>query len=265
MATGLSPANVMTSLQKDVSDALQIADIDKPATTQPNDAQVASAIGEPVTPTTPAEPVPEAFVEAEAHTAASSRWRSRVKFRQSSRTLRRLHLTFSRTPKRHDHRRHRGQQGAIDGSPDRAALAADQGVLPSAYLHLLLLLRQADLERAGLAVRLGRRAENSKFIYTALLEYFLTQLKLAMFGAAFISFPIVAGRSHVRGARSLQARARRVPALLVATPFFFLLGSLLVYFIVLPMLVRFSLGMQQTGGDETARSSCCRRSANICR
>ena len=37
-------------------------------------------------------------------------------------------------------------------------------------------------------------AENSKFIYTALLEYFLTQLKLAMFGAAFISFPIVAGQ-----------------------------------------------------------------------
>ena len=56
-------------------------------------------------------------------------------------------------------------------------------------------------------------AENSKFIYTALLEYFLTQLKLAMFGAAFISFPIVAGANlHVRGARSLQARARRVPA-----------------------------------------------------
>ena len=70
VATGLSPANVMTSLQKDVSDALQIGDIDKPATTE-NDAQVASAIGEPVTPTTPAEPVPETFVEAEAHAAAS--------------------------------------------------------------------------------------------------------------------------------------------------------------------------------------------------
>jgi sec-independent protein translocase protein TatC len=40
---------------------------------------------------------------------------------------------------------------------------------------------------------------------------------------------------------------------LVATPFFFVLGSLLVYFIVLPMLVRFSLGMQQTGSDETAQ------------
>ena len=51
VATGLSPANVMTSLQKDVSDALQIGDIDKPAAT-PNDAQVASAISEPITPTT---------------------------------------------------------------------------------------------------------------------------------------------------------------------------------------------------------------------
>ena len=45
VATGLSPGNVMTSLQKDVSDALQIGDIDKPVDT-PNDAQVASAIGE---------------------------------------------------------------------------------------------------------------------------------------------------------------------------------------------------------------------------
>ncbi len=38
---------------------------------------------------------------------------------------------------------------------------------------------------------------------------------------------------------------------LIATPFFFVLGSMLVYFIVLPMLVRFSLGMQQMGGEET--------------
>jgi sec-independent protein translocase protein TatC len=40
---------------------------------------------------------------------------------------------------------------------------------------------------------------------------------------------------------------------LVATPFFFALGSLLVYFIVMPMLVRFSLGMQQLGGPDTAQ------------
>jgi sec-independent protein translocase protein TatC len=40
---------------------------------------------------------------------------------------------------------------------------------------------------------------------------------------------------------------------LVATPFFFVLGSMLVYFVVLPMLIRFSLGMQQMGGAETAQ------------
>src|SRR3979490_3290451 len=39
--------------------------------------------------------------------------------------------------------------------------------------------------------------ETSKFIYTALLEYFLTKLKLAMFGAAFISFPIVPGKIYM--------------------------------------------------------------------
>ena len=71
IATGVAPGNLMTSLQKDVGDALQIGDIDKPATDKPVDTQVASAIDEPVTPTTPAAPVPETFVEAEAHTAAS--------------------------------------------------------------------------------------------------------------------------------------------------------------------------------------------------
>ncbi len=97
-------------------------------------------------------------------------------------------------------------------------------------------------------------AENSKFIYTALLEYFLTQLKLAMFGAAFISFPIVAGQIYMFVAPGLYKHERGAfLPYLVATPFFFVLGSMLVYFIVLPMLVRFSLGMQQIGGDETAQ------------
>ena len=34
--------------------------------------------------------------------------------------------------------------------------------------------------------------ENSKFIYTGLLEYFVVQLKLSLFGAAFIAFPVIA-------------------------------------------------------------------------
>jgi sec-independent protein translocase protein TatC len=90
--------------------------------------------------------------------------------------------------------------------------------------------------------------ENSKFIYTALLEYFLTQLKLAMFGAAFLSFPIVASQIYMFVAPGLYRHERNafVPYL-IATPFFFALGSAVVYFMVMPMLVRFSLGMQQTG------------------
>jgi sec-independent protein translocase protein TatC len=39
---------------------------------------------------------------------------------------------------------------------------------------------------------------------------------------------------------------------LVATPVFFLLGSMVVYFMVWPMLARFSLSMQQLGGPGQA-------------
>jgi sec-independent protein translocase protein TatC len=97
-------------------------------------------------------------------------------------------------------------------------------------------------------------AENSKFIYTALLEYFVTQLKLALFGAAFISFPIVATQIYKFVAPGLYRHERQAfRPYLIATPVFFLLGAMLVYFVVMPMLIRFSLGMQQLGGPETAQ------------
>ena len=96
-------------------------------------------------------------------------------------------------------------------------------------------------------------AENSKFIYTALLEYFITQLKLALFGAGFISFPIVATQIYKFVAPGLYKHERNAfLPYLIATPVFFVLGSMLVYFVVLPMLVRFSLGMQQLGGPGSA-------------
>ncbi|MCW5691271.1 MAG: twin-arginine translocase subunit TatC [Pseudolabrys sp.] len=94
-------------------------------------------------------------------------------------------------------------------------------------------------------------AENSKFIYTALLEYFITQLKLAMFGAAFLSFPVVAGQIYMFVAPGLYRHERKAfLPYLIATPFFFALGAAVVYFVVLPMLIRFSLGMQQSGPGE---------------
>jgi sec-independent protein translocase protein TatC len=95
--------------------------------------------------------------------------------------------------------------------------------------------------------------ENSKFIYTALLEYFVTQLKLAMFGAAFLSFPIVATQIYMFVAPGLYRHERHAfLPYLIATPIFFALGSAVVYLLVMPTLVRFSLGMQQTAGEQQA-------------
>jgi sec-independent protein translocase protein TatC len=94
-------------------------------------------------------------------------------------------------------------------------------------------------------------AEHTKFIYTALLEYFWTKLKLAMFGAAFISFPVVAGQVYMFVAPGLYRNERQAfLPFLIATPFFFALGAMAVFFLVMPMLVRFSLGMQQLGDGQ---------------
>src|SRR5262249_6758349 len=96
--------------------------------------------------------------------------------------------------------------------------------------------------------------ENSRFIYRGLLEFFITQLKLAFFGAGFISFPIVATQIYKFVAPGLYRHEKQAfLPYLIATPVFFVLGAMLVYFVVLPMLVRFSLGMQQTAGAETAQ------------
>jgi sec-independent protein translocase protein TatC len=95
--------------------------------------------------------------------------------------------------------------------------------------------------------------EHSKFIYTALLEYFVTQLKLAMFGAAYLSFPVVATQIYKFVAPGLYRHERQAfLPYLIATPVFFGLGSAVVYFLVMPMIVRFSLGMQQLPGQGSA-------------
>jgi sec-independent protein translocase protein TatC len=95
--------------------------------------------------------------------------------------------------------------------------------------------------------------ENSKFIYTGLLEYFVVQLKIAMFGGAFFSFPIVAAQIYLFVAPGLYRHERQAfLPYLVATPIFFFFGALVVYGVVWPMLARFSIGMQVLGGDGQA-------------
>jgi sec-independent protein translocase protein TatB len=73
-ATGFTDGNVMTSLQKDVGDALRIDDIDKPSVSATETPAISGtdtpAIEPPVIPTTPEPPIPETFTEADAHAAA---------------------------------------------------------------------------------------------------------------------------------------------------------------------------------------------------
>ena len=96
-------------------------------------------------------------------------------------------------------------------------------------------------------------AENTKFIYTGLLEYFVVQLKLSLFGAAVIAFPIIATQIYMFVAPGLYRNERQAfLPYLIATPVFFALGSMVVYFMVWPMLARFSLSMQQAGGPGEA-------------
>ncbi len=93
-------------------------------------------------------------------------------------------------------------------------------------------------------------AGGDKMIYTAPQEFFFTQMNVALFGALFFAFPIIAAQIYAFVAPGLYKKERRafIPYL-IATPVFFVLGALLVYFGVAPMALHFFLGMQQTTGE----------------
>ncbi len=90
-----------------------------------------------------------------------------------------------------------------------------------------------------------------ELIYTAPQEFFFTQVKLALFGAIFIAFPVIASQIYMFVAPGLYRRERRAfLPFLVATPILFLLGAALVYFVAMPLAMTFFLSMQQTGDDQ---------------
>ena len=91
--------------------------------------------------------------------------------------------------------------------------------------------------------------EPIEMIYTAPQEFLFTQMKLALFGAFCISFPIIAIQIYKFVAPGLYRNERKAfLPYLVATPVLFLLGAMLVYFLVMPMAMRFFLSMQETTG-----------------
>jgi sec-independent protein translocase protein TatC len=85
-----------------------------------------------------------------------------------------------------------------------------------------------------------------KLIYTAPLEYLFTQIKIAVFGASFCSFPIVATQIYKFVAPGLYKNEKDafVPYL-IATPILFILGASVVFFIAMPIVMKYSIGQQQ--------------------
>ena len=92
--------------------------------------------------------------------------------------------------------------------------------------------------------------EHVRLIATHFLEQIMTHVKLAMFGAGFISFPIVAAQIYKFVAPGLYKNERQAfLPYLIATPLLFIIGACVVYFIAMPVLIQFSIGLTQSGGD----------------
>ncbi|HRN88560.1 twin-arginine translocase subunit TatC [Hyphomicrobium sp.] len=92
-----------------------------------------------------------------------------------------------------------------------------------------------------------------RLIATHFLEQIFTHLKLALFGAAFLSFPVVATQIYKFVAPGLYKNERAAfRPYLIATPIFFVLGAMVVYFIAMPILIRFSMGLAQSASEGSA-------------
>ena len=80
---------------------------------------------------------------------------------------------------------------------------------------------------------------------TAPLESFFTYVKLAMFGAVVLTFPVLAWQLYRFVAPGLYRRERKAfLPFLIASPVLFFMGASLVYFIMLPFILWFSLTQQ---------------------
>jgi sec-independent protein translocase protein TatC len=90
--------------------------------------------------------------------------------------------------------------------------------------------------------------ENTRMIYTALTEGFFVNLKVALYAAFIVTFPILAVQVWKFVAPGLYRNERRAfLPFLVATPILFAMGGSLAYFVVIPWAWEFLLSFQQAG------------------
>lgn len=88
-----------------------------------------------------------------------------------------------------------------------------------------------------------------RLVYTKLYEAFFVQVKVALFGAFFLSFPIIANQLWAFVAPGLYAKEKKaLLPFLIMTPVLFLLGASLAYYVVMPTAFHFFLEFQGTSG-----------------
>tara|TARA_Y100000590_G_scaffold459687_1_gene617384 strand:- start:355 stop:1116 length:762 start_codon:yes stop_codon:yes gene_type:complete len=83
---------------------------------------------------------------------------------------------------------------------------------------------------------------NRRMIFTALHETFITYLKVAFFTAMFITSPIILTQIWKFVAPGLYKNEKKaLLPYLIATPTLFLLGGMLVYYLIMPLAIKFFL------------------------
>ena len=88
-----------------------------------------------------------------------------------------------------------------------------------------------------------------RLIYTKLYEAFFVELKVAMFAAFFVSFPIIANQLWAFVAPGLYMKEKRAfLPFLIATPVLFTSGAALAYYIVMPTAFRWFLTFEGDKG-----------------
>ena len=87
-----------------------------------------------------------------------------------------------------------------------------------------------------------------RLIFTALHETFISYLKIAFFSAMFISSPIILLQIWKFIAPALYKNEKKaLLPYLVATPALFLLGGMLVYYLIMPLAIKFFLSFETLG------------------
>ena len=88
--------------------------------------------------------------------------------------------------------------------------------------------------------------QNRRLIFTALHETFLTYVKLAFFAAFFFSCPIILIQIWKFIAPGLYKDEKlALLPFLVATPILFILGGMLVYYLIMPLAVDFFISFEK--------------------